>query len=190
MLAPVIRPGHSKVSGNTCGLSNKLIIMKRNWNLTSPVGGLVIPEYKSYSPEFQTLYRRYRTWERIWAQFNMAYGMELAFLSMARHSQSSLTSETLTAQRTPRWKVIQAETAFGAGAPKEPKFDWAPFQSIPNVRRFEVRPGTDNKLLCYFGINVKQEPEISFDYYRNRRMIRYAQHMITRLRNTKSDRLY
>lgn len=120
----------------------------------------------------------------------MQYGMELAFLRMARHSHSSLSSVTLTAQRTPRWKVIQAETAFGDRPKKEPMFDWAPFLKIPNVRRFEVRPGRSNELMRYFGINVKQEPEISFDYYKNQRLIRYAQHMIMRLRSTKSDRLY
>lgn len=117
--------------------------------------------------------------------------MELAFLKMARRNNSSLSSETLTAQRTPRWKVIQAVTEFNTkDSPKEPKFEWAPFRSIPNVRRFEVRPGRDNKLLRYFGINVKQEPEIYFSYYKNRALIRYAQHMITRLRSTKSHRLY
>lgn len=65
------------------------------------IGGLIIPEYRQYSPEFQALYRRYRTRERLFAQFLTRYETELALLRVSAFKRSP-DNEPTAARRTPR----------------------------------------------------------------------------------------
>lgn len=98
---------------------------------------------------------------------------------------------TPVARRPPASFVADATNKPAEGGCKiAVGFDWAPFQSIPNVKKFSVKIGPEDPLFKDFGIKKKVAPEVEFSYYRNQRVIRYAVHSISRLRTTKNHALY
>jgi hypothetical protein len=71
-----------------------------------------------------------------------------------------------------------------------PEFSWAPFSKIPNVRTFEVKTSGFNSVFDYFGMKRRVAPVMEYSLYRNQSCIRYVKFTVTKLRNTKSSRLY
>jgi hypothetical protein len=58
------------------------------------------------------------------------------------------------------------------------------------VRDFKVHLGELDPVFAHYGIRKNLPPVMEFRLYKNQRSIRYAQHMIIRLRSAKSDALY
>lgn len=117
--------------------------------------------------------------------------MGCSFKSGIREAASTPQAVRADASKRVTWvlKEVPGSTRRRSG-PVEPGFVWAPFSKIPNVRTFTVTVADVDKLFDLFGIRKKHPPVIEWEPYANRASLRYAEHMIRRLRGCRSNDLY
>lgn len=146
-------------------------------------------DYKKFSPEFQHLYRRFRRLEAYMDGYISRKYLELCEVHdrvLLLPAAKSSTVETPVARSPSPQVKIKATQSFSSGN----HFTWAPFKSIPNVKRFEVNLKGLDPLFGAFGLVKSNPPEMEFDSYKNQRFIRYAKVMITRLRTAKDPKYF
>lgn len=67
------------------------------------------------------------------------------------------------------------------------KNEWRPFQPVPNCAEFKITLRGENNVLAKYGLVKANEPELEIHPYRNRRIKRYAQYQIKRLRKSVNE---
>lgn len=70
---------------------------------------------------------------------------------------------------------------------RDGRFNWKPYQSIPNCAEFTIKPRGQNSVLSLFGLVKNNEPEIKIKKWKNRKLQKYASYQIKRLRSNTDN---
>lgn len=65
--------------------------------------------------------------------------------------------------------------------------EWKPFQPVPNCAEFKITLRGENNVLAKYGLVKANEPVLEIHPYRNRKISKYAQYQIKRLRKSVDE---
>lgn len=70
----------------------------------------------------------------------------------------------------------------GSTSNRDRGFSWAPFKKIPNCKDVDLELQDYDPHLMIVGLLKRQPTKLTFEPYKNKHLIRYAQYKINRLR--------